>query len=187
LSFAFAISGVSFRLLSALGLFPRNAVGKRTVAAVFVAFVAGCGGASEGPAVQTVTASAYRFEAPGGWKVTRTAAATTAARGDELVSVTIFRLPRPFRPALWDRAIPELDRVAGQLAGELDGRVTAKVATVVAGKRARQYDIAFTRNGTKLVERIAFLFEGRREYQLLCRYADDDSSCKAFVASFRQA
>ncbi|MDQ5820961.1 MAG: hypothetical protein M3540_05935 [Actinomycetota bacterium] len=129
--------------------------------------------------------SAYRFEAPAGWKVTRTVTATTAARGDELVSVTIFRLPRPFRPTLWNTAIPELDRVAAQLAGAVGGRITTRSGTVIAGKRARRYDIGFTRDGRKLVERIGFLFDGRREYQLLCRYANDDAACRSFFASFK--
>lgn len=110
---------------------------------------------------------------------------TSAAKGQELVSVTVFTLGRSFRPGLWEKTVPELDRVASQLAGHLGGRVTKLEGGVLAGHRSRSYDIAFTRGGKALVERIAFVFSGRREYQLLCRFAGDDSACRDFRTSFR--
>lgn len=99
--------------------------------------------------------------------------------------MTFFTLGRPFKPALWEKTVPELDRVASQLAGQLGGRVAKLEGGVLAGRRSRSYDIAFSRDGTALVERIAFVFSGRREYQLLCRFSDDDSACREFRASLR--
>jgi hypothetical protein len=181
----FAILGVSFRLLSARALLPRFRQGKQALAALIVVILAGCGGGGTSSAQQSVAGSGYRFSAPAGWRVTHAARMTSAAKGQELVSVTVFTLGRPFSPALWDKTVPELDRVASQLAGQLGGRLTKLEGGVLAGRRSRSYDIAFTRGGTALVERIAFVFAGRREYQLLCRLAGDDSACRVFRTSFR--
>jgi hypothetical protein len=115
----------------------------------------------------------------------------SASRGSELVSVTVFRLARPYRPALWGRAVPALDGVADQLAAGLHGRVDVRATVVLAGRRARRYDVSFARDGKDLVERIAFVLDRRREYELLCRFRRDDAGagkrCLAFLASFRPA
>ena len=155
------------------------------IAATAVLVLAGCGGGATTPSVQSVSGDGYRFAAPAGWQVKHAARMTSAAKEQELVSVTVFTLGRPFRPALWEKTLPELDRVASQLATQLGGRVTKLEGGVLAGRRSRSYDIAFTRDGKALVERIAFVFSGRREYQLLCRFAGDDSACRDFRASFR--
>ena len=155
------------------------------LAAAAVFGLAGCGGGATTPSVQSVSGDGYRFAAPAGWRVTRASRMTSAAKGQELVSVTVFTLGRPFRPALWEKTVPELDRVASQLATQLGGRVTKLEGGVLAGRRSRSYDIAFSRGGKALVERIAFVFSGRREYQLLCRFAGDDSACRDFRTSFR--
>ena len=155
------------------------------LAAAAVFGLAGCGGGATTPSVQSVSGDGYRFAAPAGWQVTHAARMTSAAKEQELVSVTVFTLGRPFRPALWEKTVPELDRVASQLATQLGGRVTKLEGGVLAGRRSRSYDIAFTRGGEALVERIAFVFSGRREYQLLCRFAADDSACRDFRTSFR--
>jgi hypothetical protein len=183
----FTIPGVSFRLLSAGTVLPRFRHGKQLIGALALVALAGCGGRGGGatPSGQSVSGKGYRFAAPAGWRVTHAAAVTSAGRGDELVSVTVFPLGRPFRPELWQKTVPELDRVASQLAGRLGGHVTSLESGVLAGHRTRSYDIAFTRGGKDLVERIAFLFSGRREYQLLCRFVDDDSACRDFRTSFR--
>ncbi len=109
---------------------------------------------------------------------------TSVERGEQLVSVTVFPLGRPFQPALWDKTAPELDRVAVQLAAELGGRVATRAGATLAGHRARTYDISFKRGGKNVVERIAFILQGRREYQLLCRFVGDDSACRHFRQSF---
>jgi hypothetical protein len=153
--------------------------------ALAVLLLAGCGGGAAPPAPQSVTGDGYRFAAPAGWRVTRAGRMTSAVSGEQLVSVTVFPLPRPFQPALWDKAAPELDRVAAQLATQLGGRIRSRAGVTLAGHRARTYDIAFERGGKAVVERIAFILEGRREYQLLCRFAGDDSACREFRTSFR--
>jgi hypothetical protein len=145
-----------------------------------------CGGS--GPAgVQTLAGDGFSFEAPEGWKVTRTPQALGAAVGDAAVSVTVFRLTHPYRPELWPKVVPELDRVARNLTDQLRGRVGAGATITVAGRRARRYEIAFRRRGGDFVERITFVLDGRREYQLLCRYrvGADVRPCAALGSSFR--
>ncbi len=153
--------------------------------AVALLVLAGCGGGKAAPAPQSVSGSGYRFAAPADWRVTHAAQVTSAEQGERLVSVTVFPLGRPFQPALWGKAAPELDRVAAQLATHLRGRMTSQAGATLAGRRARTYDIAFERGGKAVVERIAFILDGRREYQLLCRFTGDDSACRDFRSSFR--
>ena len=103
--------------------------------------------------------------------------------------MTVFRLAKPYRPALWSKVVPVLDGVAAQLSSTLRGHVVARSTTLVAGRRARRYEIEFTRGGKDLVERIVFLLDGRREYQLLCRFepGGKPSACSNFLATFRLA
>lgn len=155
------------------------------------AFLAGCGGSarSEHTALRRIVGPGYSFSAPASWRVARTVRSVTASSGGELVSVTVFRLARPYRPNLWPTLVPVLDGVAAQLARGLGGSVGTRETVVLAGRRARRYELAFRRGGKDVVERIVFLLEGRREEQLLCRYARGSSSasCSAFLASFRPA
>jgi len=88
--------------------------------------------------------------------------------------------------------VPELDRVAAELARELAGRVEASRTIVVGGSRARQYELGYTRGGKSLVERITFVLAGQREYQLLCRWEAAKAKpmrtpCAELVSSFRLA
>lgn len=103
------------------------------------------------------------------------------------MSVTVFRLARAYRPALWTTVVPELDRVAERLASELGGAVVARATVVVDGRRARRYDIEYEREGAALVERTAFVLDGRREYQLVCRYpaGEPPAACSTLFESFR--
>ena len=104
-----------------------------------------------------------------------------------LVSVTVFNLVRPYRAALWSRAAGELDGVARTLAAGLSGHVDAARTVSVAGARARQYDLSYERNGAALRQRITFVLRGRREYQLLCRWAaasGEPAACRLLLASF---
>ena len=138
--------------------------------------------------MQRVTGSRYAFEAPAGWTVVRRGRTTEAkpAEGPELVSVTIFRLARPYRRELWPKVVPEIDAVVDRLAAELDGRRTAAETIRVAGSRSRTYEIAFEREGEQLVEELTFVLRGRREYQLLCRRAagEPTPACRRLRASF---
>jgi hypothetical protein len=116
--------------------------------------------------------------------------ASPGADAPELVSVSVFRLAKPYRPALWPKVVPEFDRVADELASALSGRVTQRKTTTIGGRRSRRYEIAYARDGADLLERTAFVVSGRREYQLLCRLrADDtetgDEGCSALFGSFR--
>lgn len=110
----------------------------------------------------------------------------------ETVAVSTFRLARPFRPEIWRRAVKELDRVAKQLGERLSpgAEVSPGRTERVAGRRARVYDIRYERAGRKLVERVAFILRGRREYQLLCRWDAEEprtgeDACAELFRSFR--
>ena len=159
---------------------------------MLAALVVGCGGSARGEHTTSrrVVGAGYSFAAPDGWHVSRAGRTVSAASGEELVSVTLFRLARPYTPKLWPQVVPVLDGVAAQLARGLGGSVDSRTTVVLAGRRARRYEIGFRRSGKDVVERIVFLLEGRREYQLLCRYeraAGGSGACSAFLASFRPA
>ena len=159
---------------------------------MLAALVAGCGGSARGEhkSSRRVEGAGYSFEAPSGWHVSRAGRTVSAASGEELVSVTLFRLARPYTPKLWPKVVPVLDGVAAQLAHGLAGSVDSRATVVLAGRRARRYEIGFRRGGKDVVERIDFLLDGRREYQLLCRYeraGGSPGTCSAFLASFRPA
>jgi hypothetical protein len=100
-------------------------------------------------------------------------------------------LRRAFTPDLWDEAIVELDVVARDLAHELSplAQLSDPRSGVIAGRRARVYEIRYERSGVDLLERVAFLFVGRREYQLTCRIVATEPSlgeeaCAELRASF---
>jgi plasmid stabilization system protein ParE len=177
-SFVFAMLGESFRSV-ARAVFPLSNARKLAPLVLAVA-IAGCGGSSapKPTAGKRVAAAGYRFTAPAGWQVTRTPTSVAAKQGAAIVSVTTFRLARRFRPALWPEVVTELDRVAAQLAGRVHGKVRSAATRRIAGRRARVYEIV--RGGED--ERIAFVLNGRREYQLYCRGAG--SACNTLLASF---
>jgi hypothetical protein len=148
--------------------------------------LAGCGGGSGAAKEQTVRGAGYRFAAPADWTVKRMARAVQVSHGIELVSVTRYELLRSFRPALWEHVVPELDRAAEGVAEQQKGRVASSRTITVAGRRARSYDIAYSREGNDLVERIAFVLRGKTEYYLLCRYegGGDTGACDRLLATF---
>jgi len=156
-----------------------------------VIVLAGCGsGGHKATAsnVQTVTGGGYRFLAPSSWSVHRVGRQVTATSGPvDLVGVTTFTLTRRYRPRLWARAVPALDRAAGDVAAQLQGKLRTRATVVVAGRRARRYEIDYRRAGKALVDRTAFILTGRREHQLLCRFAAgaDDGACRTLFSSFR--
>jgi hypothetical protein len=106
--------------------------------------------------------------------------------GLRLVSVTRYPLLRPYRPALWVRVVPELDRAASQLAKQQNGKVGDSRTVTIAGRNARSYDIDYERDGKALVERLAFVLRGKTEYLLLCRYdrGGDTAACGRLLATF---
>ena len=96
---------------------------------------------------------------------------------------------RRFRPELWAKVIPELDRAASAIARQQQGMVSDSRTITIAGERARRYDVAYTGEGKQLVERIAFVLRGKREYLLLCRYerGGDTEACDGLLTSFKLA
>jgi hypothetical protein len=143
----------------------------------------GGGGAGESPAArQVVRGAGYRFAAPSDWNVrrdVREVSVSPTPGAEELVSVSVFRLLKPFQPALWEKVVGELDRTADQLAGDLGGKVTSSRTVTVGGLRARVYEIAYEREGRKLRNRIGFVLRARTEYQLLCRWPAAEKELEA--------
>jgi hypothetical protein len=156
---------------------------------------AGCGdgGSRTASSVHELSARGARFSVPGTWQVTRTPTTVAAAPSegsDELVSVSIFRLLRPYTPALWERVVPELDRAADELGRQLSATLVSRRTVTVAGGRARLYELSFRRRGHEVRERITFVLRDQREYELLCRWRADQAeprACSTLVASFRPA
>jgi hypothetical protein len=180
---------VSFRLVAS-GSFPCSLRAKRSVLLVTAALLAGCGAsAASKSASKPVRGRGYSFAAPGSWDIARAGRTVSASKGEELVSVTVFPLARRYTPQLWASTVPVLDGVAAQLAQGLNGRVESRETVILAGRRSRRYELAFERGETELRERIAFVLDGRREYELLCRFRRDHASagkrCDAFLESFR--
>jgi hypothetical protein len=147
--------------------------------------LAGCGGGGA-PAEKVVQGTGYRFSAPADWAVVRSGREVQASHGLKLVSVTRYPLRRTFRPGLWVRVVPELDRAATQLAQQQHGELSASRTVKIAGRPARRYDMAYERDGKALVERIAFVLRGKTEYLLLCRYerGGDTDACDRLLATF---
>src|SRR5438552_15422483 len=175
---------VSFRWLPSAS-FPCLRRGKPALVGLAAAVIvlAGCGSGghkASASGVQTVSGGGYRFSAPSSWSVHRAGRQVTATSGSvDLVGVTTFTLARPYRPALWTKAVPALDRTAAALAAQLGGNLRARATVVVAGHRARRYEIDYRRDGKTLTERTAFVLTGRREHQLLCRFerGGGDGAC----------
>jgi hypothetical protein len=161
---------------------------KQAVLGLTLLVVSGCGGggAQKG---HVVRGTGFTFAAPADWGVSRKGAEVQAAQGTQLISVTRFPLLRRFRPALWGKVVPELDRAAGAVARQQQGTVSDPRTVTVAGQQARRYDVAYTDEGKELVERIAFVLRGKTEYLLLCRYERGGSTeaCDGLLTSFRLA
>jgi hypothetical protein len=154
--------------------------------------LAGCGAGDDAGELQTVEGRGFRFSAPAAWTVTERGRSSAAAPGGDapdVVSVTVFRLARAYDPAEWNTVVPELDRVAGELAERLEGTLAASATVTVAGRRARRYDIRYDRGDDDLVERTAFVLDGRQEYQLVCRYrvGEPPDACDALFETFALA
>lgn len=183
---------MSFRSLPSAS-FPRLKGGKPPLVGLAAAVIvlAGCGGGGHKASasdLRTVGGGDYRFSVPSSWSVHRSGRQVTATSGDvDLVGVTTFTLARAYRSALWAKAVPALDRAAVTLAAQLGGNLRERKTVVVAGHRARRYEIDYRRDGKALVERTAFVLAGRGEHQLLCRFASggDDGACRTLFSSFR--
>jgi hypothetical protein len=158
------------------------------LALTLVLLLAGCGGGGGSKAEKVVRGSGFRFAAPAGWALERSPRVVEASEGIDLVSVTRYPLVRAFRPELWAKVVPELDRAAAGVAQQQSGRVVSSRTRTVAGRSARSYDIEYERDGKQLVERITFVLRGKTEYYLLCRYdGGDTDACDRLLATFALA
>ena len=152
---------------------------------ILLFILAACGGSAK-PKAATVQlhGPGLRFSAPSGWEVRRAATSVSAAKGEARVSVTVFKLLKPYAPALFGRAAKELDGVAAKLAAQDGSTVQKRETTTVDGRKIRAYRFA---NDT-LQTRIGFVLVGRREYQLLCEAPagarDPDGACTLLFSSF---
>jgi hypothetical protein len=149
--------------------------------------MAGCGGSSAATTERPVHGTGYSFSAPASWQEVRSGRSISVSEGIAVVSVTRFPLIRAFRPELWNKVVKELDRAAAAVASQQKGKLTDSKTVTLAGRRARQYDIAYEHDGNQLVERIAFVLQGKTEYLLLCRYERDGDTraCERLLATFR--
>jgi hypothetical protein len=155
----------------------------RILGVVPLLILAGCGG-STSVKTQTVTGAGFRFEAPAGWNVVRKGESVAAVNGDvNRVEVHRFTLEKPYRPALFAAAANELNGVVNRLAGQLAGTVASQSTSEVGGRKARSYTIEY---GPGKSQQIAFVLEGRKEFQLLCRRADSASNdpCAQLFSTF---
>ena len=131
---------------------------------------------------------------PAGWTIERPPRTLAAASpdGPEAVSIGVFRLAKPVTDELWPGAVRELNDVAARLAERLapTARVVASRDGRVGERRARLYEIRYAREGEQLLDRVAFVLVGTREYQLTCRVRVEspdagDDACDELLRSFR--
>jgi hypothetical protein len=172
--------------LFAKGLLPGGNACKQAVLWLTLLVAAGCGSSASKPE-QVLRGTGYTFSAPAGWQASLSGREVRAFSGLAVVSVTRFALLRRFRPELWPKAVPELDRAAADVAKQQDGTVSRSQTVTIGGRRARRYDVDYEHGGKQLVEQIAFVLRERTEYLLLCRYerGGDTRACERLLATFR--
>lgn len=154
-----------------------------------VCALTGCGSGGATTELKRIQGTGYSFRAPAAWEVVRTARQVQAVEGGKslrLVAVSRLPLLHVFKPDLWHKVVPELDRVADGVAQQQHGSVTTAEDTKISGEMARRYVVAYDLRGKKLVETIAFVLRGKTEYELLCRYAQNASSdaCDTLLRTF---
>ncbi len=150
---------------------------------------AGCGGgggsAKREPGGRLITGRGFEFSAPSDWVSSLSSRAAVVKRDAvTLVAVTVLPLVKPYRPELFPRVVGELDGVARELAGRLQGRVTERRTIIVAGRRVRQYQIT---HGA-FVDRLTFVLRDKQEFELTCRWRKEDgepAACPQLASSFR--
>jgi hypothetical protein len=133
-----------------------------------VAIVAACGGSPPAGKARIVQGKGFTYEAPVG--------------GGSTVEVRTFSLARPYSPALFELARPEIERVAKQVQAKVGGTLEGRAVTV-AGRKTWQYDLVHG----DVFEQLTFVLQGKREYELYCRRGKGDSNrpCERLLATFR--
>ena len=128
--------------------------------------LAGCGGASK-PNDQSLQGNGFRFVAPASWAVVRGDKSVAATSGPvNRVEVLRFKLVKEYRPQRFAAAARELDGVIDRIARQLSGHVVRRRTVRIAGRNARLYQLAYGKGKT---QEIAFVLDGRSEFELLCR------------------
>jgi hypothetical protein len=175
----------SFRLVTAR-LIPGTSRAKQATLLCLLLILAGCGGSTR-PKVrhQVVSGPGFRFQAPAGWHVARSAREASASHGSELVKVATFALVKPYSARLFDRVEGELAIRMQQLAAQTGGKVSASSTVTAAGIKSHAYDVTVGDH----VDQYTFVLRGKREYQLLCRRRSSHGTevCEALIASFTPA
>lgn len=143
--------------------------------------LAGCGGSAHAKPM-TVHGHGYSFNAPGGWKVTRSTTSTAASHDSELLQVSTFPLVRAYSDSLFAKVKQELDARMQTVAKDAGGSVSGSQTVAAGGGRAHSYEVA----AGKDVLEYTFVFRGKREFELLCRRhaSQSDENCKTLVTSF---
>ena len=161
---------------------------KQAVLGLTLLLAAGCGG-NGGTRERVVQGTGYSFSAPADWVLVRSGREVHVSKGVALVSVERFPLRRAYRPELWHKVLPELDRAAEAVATQQHGTVSERQTVKISGLDARRYDVEYQREGRQLVERIGFVLRGRTEYLLLCRYEGGagTEACDRLLSSFKLA
>ena len=156
--------------------------------------LAACGTPGSSEDSQQLRGIGFTAQAPAGWELERPPRTVRARSpdGPESVAVANFRLAKPFRPELWVEAVAELNDVAARLAERLgpSALVVRSSSTTLDGRRGRRYFIDYRRDGVAMQDRVFFLLNARREYQLTCRIVVDDDdadveACDELTRSFR--
>jgi hypothetical protein len=149
--------------------------------ALVVCALAACGGGGGGsgshPASRAIRGNGFVFQAPYSWHV--------KPISTELVSVSVFPLLHPYRPALFAAVRRELDVEARQLAKQQGGSVQSSASALIAGIRSHQYELGYPIGGQDVHERISFVLRGKREFELLCRWSGSElSACTQLEQTF---
>ena len=140
--------------------------------------LAACGASKEETRTTSigVRGDGYVFDAPLGWRVSRSRDSAAARSGAAVVSVTRFPLRKPYSPDQFDAVAKVLDGVADKLAEAAGTTVSGRETTTLGdGRKVRAYRY----DG----KRIGFVLVGRDEYQLFC--APSGSACDLLFGTFR--
>jgi hypothetical protein len=124
---------------------------------------------------------------PAGWKIGRPDDAVTVRNGDSLVSVTTYKLLKPYDPSMFAAVATELDRSVAILTKKAGGSLVERKTIEVDGRKIREY--RYVARG--FASRLGFVFEGKKEWQLLCRARaeepDPDGACTLLFDTFSVA
>jgi hypothetical protein len=147
--------------------------------------LAGCGGSGAGEQAQTLNGRGFRFDAPAGWQVRRTARMVSASQGGYLVQVATFSLLKPYSADLFAPVEKELRARMRQVAAQSGGTVSGSSTVTAGGIRSHSYEVTVGSN----LDEYTFVLQGRREYQLLCRRTKSSGAeaCRQLVRTFEPA